>query len=249
MNWGNNAMPAPLMRVLPDLPADRRAELRARSGFGCVRCGVTIYSYLSLPDLGEGRSARTAEGEATLLCPACHALVETGRLSSAQVHGFHASPIARQRNFSRDRMPFFNETPELRIGGPRPVRDTPVPIAMSGDPLLMFTPPRSGVGAIRISVRLGDPNGVPVQIVDANEWLITDGSWSFAQRGDRYSFNAARGDGLAVLRIVSRGRIAVEHLRTRIGDQLIEATADWIEVDGQRMVDRVVSGTLIGLEV
>lgn len=242
-------MPAPLMRALPELTAEQRAALRARSGFGCVRCGVTIYSYLALPDLGEGRSPKAGEGDATLLCPACHTLVETGRLSPAQVHGFHASPIARQRNFSRDRMPFYNETPDLMIGGSRPVRDTPVPIAVDGDPLLMFTPPRSGVGAVRISVRLGDPDGVPVQVVDANEWLISDGSWSFAQRGDRYIFVASRGDGLAVLRIVSRGKIAVEHLRTRIGDQRIEATVDWVEVNGQRMVDRVVSGTLIGLEV
>jgi hypothetical protein len=244
-------MPAPLMRALPDLPAEARADVRARSGSGCVRCGVTIYSYFALPTLGDNRvSPLGAHGEgATILCPACHLLVEEGRLSPSQVHGFAASPIARQRHFARDRLPFSNETPELLVGGPRLVRDTPVPIAIAGTPLLMFTPPRSGVGAIRISVRLGDADGVLYRIVDANEWLITDGRWRFVQRGDRYVIAPARGDTLLVLRIVKRNRIAVEHLRTRVLDQKIEATPDWIEVDGKRMVDQVASGTLVGLDI
>ncbi|BAV65391.1 hypothetical protein SCLO_1023510 [Sphingobium cloacae] len=231
-------MVLPVMPSLPDLTEDERAAIRQACGFACVRCGVTIYRYLGLP---EGR------GE-TLMCPTCHGLVEEGRLTPAQVQNFHANPVVRQRHFARDRLPFSSDLPHLVIGGSRLLRDTPIPLTLDGEPILIFAPPRRGNGATRISLRMGAPDGTPVQVVDGNEWLPRDGSWHFLQRGDRYSMMAARGDGIAILRIVSRNRIAVEHLRTTIRGRRLEATPDWLAIDGQRHVGRIASGTLIGLE-
>ncbi|MEC3950603.1 hypothetical protein [Sphingobium sp. HWE2-09] len=230
------------LRVMPsltDLTAEQRADIRQSCGFACVRCGVTIYRYLGLPD---------APG-ATLLCPTCHGLVEEGRLTATQVHSFHANPVVRQRHFARDRLPFSAEMPQLIVGGSRTLRDTPIPITLEGEPILMFAPPRRTNGATRISVRLGSPDGVATQVIDGNEWKPTDGSWHFLLRGDRYSMMASRGDGLAVLRVVARNRIAVEHLRTTINGRRLEVTPDWLEIDGKRYVDKIGSGTLIGLEL
>ncbi len=231
------------MPSLPKLTADQREEIRQACGFACVRCGVTIYRYLALPN--EGRADNPG---GTLLCPTCHGLVEEGRLTPSQVNSFHANPVVRQRHFARDRLPFSAELPQLIVGGSRLLRDTPIPLTVEGEPLLIFAPPRRSNGATRISVRLGKPDGTPDQVVDGNEWLPTDGSWHFLLRGDRYSIMAARGDGLAVLRIVARNKIAVEHLRTTIRGRRIEVTPDWLEIDGKRYVDRIGSGTLIGLE-
>ena len=242
-------MPAPLMRLLPDLPPEERANVRFHCGFGCVRCGVTIYRYLALPELPENRKDADAAGGATLLCPICHTLLEEGRLTPAQIHSFHVNPIARQRHFARDRLPFTNDLPELAVGGSRAVRDTPIPFMLAGEPLLIFAPPRQGVGATRISVRLGDTNGEPVLVVDANEWMDEDDQWIFAWRGDRYIVEARHGDGLAVLRIVQRNKIAVEHLRTTIRGRRLEATADWVKVDDRRHVERIASGVLVGLDL
>ena len=98
------------LRVMPsltELTAEQRADIRQACGFACVRCGVTIYRYLSLPD----------SNGATLLCPTCHGLVEEGRLTATQVHSFHANPVVRQRHFARDRLPFSAELPQLIVGG------------------------------------------------------------------------------------------------------------------------------------
>lgn len=230
------------LRVMPsasDLTAEQRADARQACGFACVRCGVTIYRYLRLPD-GPG---------VTLLCPTCHGLVEEGRLTTTQVQSFHANPVVRQRHFARDRLPFSAELPHLIVGGARLLRDTPIPISLDGDPILVFAPPRRSNGATRISVRMGAVNGEAVQVIDGNEWLPTDGSWHFLLRGDRYSMMAVRGEGLCVLRIVGRNRIAVEHLRTVIRGRRLEVTPDWLEIDGKRYVDRIGSGNLIGLEL
>ena len=129
-------------------------------------------------------------------------------------------------------------------------RETLPPLANGEkrEPLAAFVADRMN-GATRISVRLGSPDGVATQIIDGNEWKPTDGSWHFLLRGDRYSMMAARGDGLAVLRIVARNRIAVEHLRTTINGRRLEVTPDWLEIDGKRYVDKIGSGTLIGLEL
>lgn len=231
-------MGLPVMPSLPQLTAQQREDIRQSCGFACVRCGVTIYRYLRLPE-GNG---------VTLLCPTCHGLVEEGRLTPAQVQSFHTNPVVRQRHFARDRLPFSQELPMLIIGGSRLLRDTPIPLTLEGEPILIFAPPRRGNGATRISLRMGTPEGMPVQVVDGNEWLPTNGSWHFLLRGDRYSIMAARGDGLAILRIVARNRIAVEHLRTTIRGRRLEVTPDWLEIDGKRYVDRIGSGELIGLE-
>ena len=227
-----------VMPPLPQLSAQQRETIRQSCGFACVRCGVTIYRYLRLPD-GDG---------ATLLCPTCHGLVEEGRLTPTQVHSFHTNPVVRQRHFARDRLPFSPELPTLIVGGSRLLRDTPIPLTLEGEPILIFAPPRRGNGATRISLRMGGADGLPEQVIDGNEWLPTNGRWHFLLRGDRYSIMAARGDGLAVLRIVARNRIAVEHLRTTIKGRRLEVTPDWLEIDGKRYVDRIGSGTLIGLE-
>ncbi|WP_037465127.1 hypothetical protein [Sphingobium herbicidovorans] len=226
------------MPSLPALTTQQRDDIRQACGFACVRCGVTIYRYLRLPE-GPG---------ATLLCPTCHGLVEEGRLTSTQVQSFHTNPVVRQRHFARDRLPFSPDLPTLILGGSRQVRDTPIPLTLEGEPILIFAPPRRSNGATRISLRLGGVDGAPVQIIDGNEWLPSDGSWHFLLRGDRYSVMAARGDGLAVLRIVARNRIAVEHLRTTIRGRRLEVTPDWMEIDGKRNVGRIAGGTLIGLE-
>ncbi|WP_062121035.1 MULTISPECIES: hypothetical protein [Sphingobium] len=226
------------MPSLPALTTQQRDDIRQACGFACVRCGVTIYRYLRLPEGSGG----------TLLCPTCHGLVEEGRLTSTQVQSFHTNPVVRQRHFARDRLPFSPDLPTLILGGSRQVRDTPIPLTLEGEPILIFAPPRRSNGATRISLRLGGADGAPVQIIDGNEWLPSDGSWHFLLRGDRYSVMAARGDGLAVLRIVARNRIAVEHLRTTIRGRRLEVTPDWMEIDGKRNVGRIAGGTLIGLE-
>lgn len=227
-----------VMPTLSNLTAQERDEVRRTCGFACVRCGVTIYRYLRLPE---------SDG-ATLLCPTCHGLVEEGRLTPMQAQSFHNNPVVRQRHFARDRLPFSPDLPTLIIGGSRLLRDSPIPLTVEGEPILIFTPPRRSNGATHISLRMGAPDGTPVQVVESNEWLPDDGSWHFLLRGDRYSMMAARGDGLAVLRIVGRNRIAVEHLRTTIRGRRLEVTPDWLEIDGKRYVDRIGSGTLIGLE-
>ena len=231
-------MALPVMLSLPELTEQQREAVREACGFACVRCGVTIYRYLRLPD----------SAAATLLCPTCHALVEEGRLTTAQVQGFHTNPVVRQRHFARDRMPFSSELPMLIAGGSRLLRDTPIPLMLDGEPILMFAPPRRSRGATRISLRMGDADGYPVQVIQGNEWLPANGSWRFLLRGDRYSVMAARGDGLAILRIVARNRIAVEHLRTTIRGRRLEVTPDWLEIDGKRHVNRIGSGALVGLE-
>lgn len=231
-------MALPVMLSLPDLNAQERDEVRQSCGFACVRCGVTIYRYLLLPDAAD----------ATLLCPTCHGLVEDGRLTASQVYGFHTNPVVRQRHFARDRLPFSPGLPTLIIGGTRLLRDTPIPLVLDGEPIMMFAPPCRSQGATRISLRMGDPDGRPVQVIDGNEWLAPNGSWHFLLRGDRYSIAAARGDGLAVLRIVARDRIAVEHLRTTIRGRRLEVTPDWLEIDGKRHVNRIGGGALVGLE-
>jgi len=43
-------MSLPVMPPLPALSNQQREDIRQACGFACVRCGVTIYRYLRLPE-------------------------------------------------------------------------------------------------------------------------------------------------------------------------------------------------------
>lgn len=237
-------MRAASLALMPDLGVTDRAAVRYRCGYGCVRCGVTIYEYRAIPP-----ENATGAVEGALLCPPCHRLYSTEKLTLAQIRNFSAHPISRQQGFSRDHLPFSVGVPELLIGGKHPVKGTPIPISIGGEPILMFAPPRQGVGATRISVQLGDANGVLTRIIDGNEWLVRDERWQFRWLGERYSITSQDGGGRVVLRFLTRERIAVEQLSTVIGRRSIEITDSAMVIDGMRRIDAIPSNQLTGLNL
>lgn len=218
-------------------------------GYGCVRCGVTVYRYFSVPKAaGEGDADDDAPSLG-LLCPECLDLLGRRVDEAGPYRALLARPIARDRDFDRRHLPYHVLLPEMRAGGPTPVRDTAVPVSVGGVVPLTFSPPIHGMGATRLSVQLSDDEGPLCRVVDANVWCPGAPGWRFAHRGTRYVIEKDGGAARLELDFPASNRVTIVHLRTRVGARLVELTPDWLEVDGQRSVGAIRSGQLIGCTV
>ena len=222
------------------------AEVRHRCGYGCIRCGVTIYHYavLPIPDDPDWEAPATV-----LLCPECYALLRHRPLTAEQYGRILRRPVLRDPEFHRRHLPFGSILPRLRAGGPLPVQDVSVPL-LAGDqaPLILSLPAR-GLGALRISLFLSGPDRVPRRVVDANHWAPEEEGWHFAHRASRYVVESDRSDARAELDFTAPGHITVVRLRTWLRDGLIDLTPDWLEVNGTRLTDVIESRQMVGFRL
>ena len=156
------------------IPEETKREVRARCGFGCVICGVTVTEYEHFyPDFAE---AKVHDANCiALLCPTHHGLVTKGVLPKEQIAAGSKDPAAKQAGFSRYNHPWFTGIPSLKMGGSVLIQRTPIPIQVFGEDLLQFDPPEQGGDIARISASVRDSNGSQFLRVEQNEWQVIDG--------------------------------------------------------------------------
>lgn len=237
-------MTEPVVVDMAEMSEPICSEIRRRCGHGCIRCGVTVYLYVSLPiEVPEDGWTMSSVG---LLCPSCLALLRSRPVSAAQYQTLLSRPVARDPEFDRRHLPYYVLLPELRAGGPAPVRDTAIPVMFGEAAPLVIAPPLHGIGATRLTLSLADADGVSRTIIDTNRWCPPDEGWTFAHRGSRYIVEKAGADARAELDFTAPGHLAIVQLRTRIGNHWIDLTRDWLEIDGERRVGLIASGRLIG---
>ncbi|MGE4431340.1 MAG: hypothetical protein AB7E05_11430 [Sphingobium sp.] len=222
------------------------AEVRHRCGYGCVRCGVSIYVYARLPIT----DAPGWQAPATiLLCPECFALLRRHPLQPEHYAALLARPVLRDPQFDRQHLPHGAVLPEISAGGNPAIHAVSVPLLCGDQAPLIFAPPNRGLGALRISIALSGADGVMRPVIDANRWHPQEEGWRFAHRGGRYIVESDRSDARAELHCVAPDRLVITHLRTRCDDHDIELTPDWLEVDGERSRNAIMGGQLVGYRI
>src|SRR3569832_302716 len=87
-----------LARSIPD-PVKR--EIRKRSGFGCVICGLILYDYEHFDPPYEEATRHDPNG-ICLLCPNHHRRAGRPALSKEEVGRAYAEPFALRRGYASD---------------------------------------------------------------------------------------------------------------------------------------------------
>lgn len=237
------------MKIVPTngrTDADLLSEARYASGFGCVRCGCTIFRYCT---------AWREDGVASLaphpflLCPPCLALLSAGVTDQAFT-AIRAMPMALQRDFDHSRLPYLPalrglDIPDVTLAGGITMHGTGIPIVFGGVPVLVIAPPEIPGGAIRLSVSLGDGRGQPIRLIDANEWVAPPG-WCFAHHGRRYLIGRADRAWLE-LSFHLRTGIAIEELRTSSEGRVLTIDESGARLDGAPVSFRNTNARVIGV--
>ncbi|HEY0959013.1 MAG TPA: hypothetical protein VGE05_07030 [Novosphingobium sp.] len=205
---------------------DTRAA-RYASGFGCIRCGCTIFLYCHL----EGHE----EEQAFLLCADCRDRLNAMEDMAPVLAVLRRHPVAGQTGFNRAPLPYMRgyDIPDTHFPGGIVMRRTAFPIVFGGKPVIGLVPPEVYGGPVQLTMMLGRAGEATEVIVNANEWMAGKESWRFVWRGNRYRFESVDGTALLVLAFVDGDRIFVEQLRCHRGAHLLEIDANGVRLDGK----------------
>jgi hypothetical protein len=224
---------------------DRR-YVRHVCGYGCVRCGATIYQYRTI------NGSEDAD-DLVLICPPCaHALKGRNGIEQA-LRIMRAQPVARQKQFDRRKLPYANEIPDVTVVPGVTMHITPVPILFAGVPVLRLGPPEVQGAAVDISVALGVAGGQPQQIVASNEWLpdaADEDSWTFERPGNRYVITSHNRSAQLILVIVTPQSFVIELLRTHGGEgEMLETGLGGTRLNGVALPTPASKSQLVGMTV
>jgi|GEM_PF-468429 hypothetical protein len=225
-------------------------EARYMSGFGCIRCGCTIYRYCAAQAEAEAEAQAGPEsGIPFLLCTPCRDMLNGFDQGESVLAVLRRSPLPVQAGFYRDLLPYMRgyNLPDTRLAGGAIMRQTAVPIMLGGKPVLGLGPPETYGGPAQISVTLGAGDGRPVAIVKSNEWLVEDGSWQFERRGNRYAFRSADGAAELTLTFGTDKAITIEKLHSRVGAQELAIDGGGARLDGATVTLPNVDSQIIGV--
>jgi hypothetical protein len=226
--------------------ADLLSEARYASGFGCIRCGCTVFRYCAAQ---RDDAVTELAPHPFLLCPPCLDLFAAG-LPDATFAAIRARPLALQREFDHARLPYLPaerglDIPDVSIAGGITMRGTGIPIVFGGVPVIVIAPPEIPGGAINLTISLGDGSGAPVRLIEGNEWVAPEG-WRFAHVGRHYQIS--RGDRAWLeLSYHPRSGIALEELRTSAGGRVLTIDASGARLDGAPVTFPPASARVIGV--
>ena len=219
-------------------------EARYTSGYGCIRCGCTIYQYCAAHDEVQ------AEGDIPfLLCVPCRDLLNGFDQGDSVLQVLRRSPLPAQAGFYRDMLPYMQgyNLPDTRLAGGTVMRQTAVPIMLGGKPVLGLGPPETYGGPAQISITLGAGDGVPVTIVKSNEWMVDGGGWRFERRSNRYSFKSADGEAELALAFGADKVVTIEKLYSRVGERELKLDNAGTRLNGATMTIANVDSQIIGV--
>ncbi|MFT3966712.1 MAG: hypothetical protein QM690_12615 [Sphingobium sp.] len=231
----------PLALSRPGDEGERR-DVRHACGYGCVRCGATVYQYRTL-------SGGSSLEDILLLCPPCaHALA--GRPGTEQaLRVMRERPVTRQRQFDRRKLPYGQDLPDLIVVPGIAMRQTPVPILFAGMPVLRLDPPEVPGGAVRIGIALGRAGEEPRPIILSNEWLPEDDGWTFERPGNRYVVTSRDRSAQIILAISTPQRLVLERLRTHGGGRMLESGEQGTRLDGVARPTPATRSQIVGMTI
>jgi hypothetical protein len=225
----------------PDTGDDER-RVRDDCGYGCIRCGCTIYQYRTI-------GGTAAPHDIILLCPPCaHALKDRPGAQTA-LRAMRDKPVTRMQFFDRRKLPYGTAMPDVEVVPGVVMRNTPVPVMFRGTPLIRLGPPEVPGGAIGMSIALGRASGVPMPLVIANQWQPDDDApdWTFERPGNRYVVTSRDQSAKLILVIHTPQLLAIELLRTHAEGEMLEIDAGGTRVDGVFQATPASKSQLVGM--
>lgn len=238
------------MRIASPASLDRqlRADARYRCGFGCIRCGCTVYAYCVVEGVEGG--AEWGEGDVFLLCPPCRDRLNVNVDVERVLEVLRRDPLPLQGGFYRDRLPYArrNEIPDTLLASGTSLRGSPFPIMFDRIPLIALVPPEVEGGPTRMDITLGARDGKPVPVVKSNTWIESAG-WRFDRQNSRYMFASV--DGAAALELTFQPGLTmrIDRLFSCSGNRRLEVDILGCRVDGQIVSLRNSAAQMIGVRL
>jgi hypothetical protein len=218
----------------PDIPSAMKREVRQRCGFGCVICGLPLYTYEHMEEWAVVR--RHVADELTLLCDQHQREKTGGLLPKDAVRQANASPInLRQGACTPYALHFSGSTAEVEIGGNLMISPVDgdcfqmIPIIIDHTHLIEFTRQSNH---LLLSLKLfDDRNQLAMEILE-NELVYSIHPWDITLIGRALTIREGRGQILFEIEFVPPGKIILTRGRLSFNGIEVKITAEQLDAPG-----------------
>jgi trigger factor len=206
-----------------------KREVRQRSGFGCVVCGVPLYTYEHITPWAEVNE-HTAEN-LTLLCPNHQQESTAGILPKDKIRAFTEEPYNLRHGHSTPYPFHFTGSDggmEIEAGGNWFIHHESVAVFIIDNiPLLGF---RRSNDEVLLTIRLIDEFNRPTLLIEDNEMIYSTMSWDVEFSGGVLTVRSRPGTVQARIRFEPPMKVIVESALFRLNGVLIDAKPGGIVV-------------------
>jgi hypothetical protein len=236
------------MKETRTVPAGIRREVRRRSGFGCVICGIPIIQYDHIIEWSKVRRHQSAN--ITALCPTHHDDKTHGRLPLQVLLEANKNPRNRSSKPAEAYGLFYGSRPiQVRFGSVSIVStqiERFIPLVVDGMELVSW---RVEDGVYLLSAQWHDDEGrVLFQIVD-NELTINAASWDVEFVSNRLTIRSGFGQIKLVVKFDPPSLVTFLAGAFSRGGHDVQIKKDSLTIDGTEMSNLKLSEGGIGIAV
>lgn len=210
------------------IPSPIRRMVRQRCGFGCVRCGLSLYDYEHFePDFKDAQE-HNPEG-ITLLCMQCNQKRLRKVLSVESVREANLNPKCLQQGFANEAFDFGSESIIVVFAGVTFTNCTHL-IRVAGIPILSIANPEQEGGPYRLSGRFADDCGQATLKIEENVWSVGADSWDVECEGPRIIVRRGFGDIVLILKSEPPKRLIIERINMEFEGVYFRGNQDLLEI-------------------
>jgi hypothetical protein len=167
------------------IPADVRANVRRRSGFGCVICGVAIITYEHFDPLFADATTHDPAG-ITLLCGHHQNESSKGLLSKETIATANGKPYCHQQGHAQSMFDLGGQQPPTLVLGTTEVRAVGAVLRINGSPVVQVQAPEATSSRWRLSATFPDRGGNVLCRIVENELQVDSGNFDLVQEANRF---------------------------------------------------------------
>lgn len=210
------------------IEAELRREVRKRSGFGCVVCGLAFYDYEHFdPDFKDAE--RHISAGITLLCMQCNQKRRRGLLSRETVAKANSNPKCRSVGFSSEVFDFGTDPIEVYFAGSR-FKHVETLIMLGGCEVLSVAEPESSGEPFRLSGLFSDSTGATTLKIVENVLHVGADNWDVECVGARITIRRGLGEISLALFLEPPSRITVERIDMQYNGKYLKGDVNGMKV-------------------
>jgi hypothetical protein len=227
------------------VPHEDLVVARFQSGFGCIRCGATIFHYCT-----QAQQALHNPGleEIFLLCPQCFEQLTRQAQADHTLVVLRSNPLPLQHDFAKAHLPYSPsrnalDLPDVALGGRWLFHRVSIPMILRGLPVVAVEVPEIPGGALVLDITLCNAAGDPVRVVVGNEWVAPAG-WTFRMVSNRYIIE---GPGFELsLRYESSKGLDIDRLICTLDTLPVEITREAMTFKGEPLAIPPARNCVVG---
>lgn len=230
-----------------NIPSNIKFEVRKKSGFGCVVCGLGICDYEHIEPEFKDAKKHDPNGM-TFLCIQCHGKKTRGFLNKETILEKMKSPKCLERNYVNENLDLdLNNHITVKLGNAH-FTNCEVPIRFKNKDLIKIRKSTEGNNSFLLTCEFKDSTGNNSLKIVNNEWIANSDSWDLtAKAGEIIIKN--KEEVFLIIKNIGNNVLYVKYFKTIIDNHLIIIDDNGLKVDSNMLSLFSINNCSVGIVI